>query len=262
MKTKNTLLKLKLDRNTKFFISVLFERPLGITLAENESIVGLEYTPETGDVVIHVTSPGEFNNVNVRIKDKAKRESMANLINFMNVGMDALPTKVASFETLTMRFLDAITSGELQIVPAFDEELINSLSDDAEIMAFGETLISQYNTDGVQCSRGALTRQIIELGEPRGLKIPYVYIAIVAENKIAFNQTITLDHNVLTRDYEGNLLDPIATGSIEFSTNGLVEVVNKTAESIDVRLADKHVYTYDLIGQKPRLQYRTEGLAK
>lgn len=242
-----------LSANTKFFKELIFIKPFGLSLVEGQTLVSLTYTPEERKVEFGIAEPGGFVSQALKIKDRAKVEGFERLTNAIDIANKASHGYAIEFaETVIIRNLDALTSGMLTVVPAMDIKTLEELDMDTTITGYRPNLIQQYAEDGVTCSRGVFDLVRIEIGEPVGLKVPYTYFAVVAGDKLAFNAAITVDHNVYLRDEDNNLLEPIATGSTHFATNGFAtikRVMRDSCEAVVIN-SDGEVCTYDLIGKK------------
>lgn len=239
------------ENNTPFFLNKLFIKPFALELTDTEKLVKIEVDSKTSLITFTYSSPGNCAVYNRGVNDKEKLAQFIRVLTFHNAVSTALNhTSVELAETVTMHLLDGIVCGVYSIVPVIDKAIIESLEDDELIMAFGQTKMLQYTTDGVTCARGFMEQYRLELGVPTADERPYVYDVLIAGSNVSFNQALTLDHNILTKDEENNPLQPIATGSVNYSSTGNVKIVRRAADRCWIKENNVEV-CYDLLGRCP-----------
>lgn len=249
-----SVLSVAFDRNTKFFLDKLFLKPFNVELEDGDKVWRISLNTKTCEVVFAITGPGKFGDITKKIlgKDAATKVlEIERLLTFYDVMAEALKFEaIETVETILVMLLDGIVTGTYTTVPEINLDVISLMDIDDVITVYNPIKISQYVTDGIQCRRGYLTTQVLELGTPLGLQIPYSYLVMVVGTKVAFNQTLTYDHNILTKDDDNKPFQPIATGETDFVSNGFTKIESRNSNHCTVE-AETGKVKYDLIGIMP-----------
>lgn len=236
-----------LTKYTSFFLTNLFIKPFGL----GSKLVSAKLDLNTLTATFIQTVPGNFITVTRQLPNEEKALEFQRLLSFMDVASQALKFEVIEVvETVIMHLLDGIVTGSYSVVPVIDNAVLDTMEDGDSIIAFNTVSVSHYVIDGVQCKRSYLSQVRLDLGEPIGLQIPYSYLVMIVGNKVAFNQTLSVGHNVLSKDEDNQLYQPIATGHSEYVGNGLIKIKERNTNRCVVE-SDTTNIVYDLLGIKP-----------